>query len=303
MRRFLPSLLLALVALLVPVGAVAVWADTGIEDTGRYVDTMAPLADDPDVQKAVTDRLTSEIMKQIDLGPLQDGAERLLGETARSFAGTDAYDKAWNTVGRVTHDALRDALAADKGSGDTVTLDLAPVTAELKQRLTDDGVPLAGRIPVVHTDITLLRTDQLDTWRTVHRFLAPAARWLPPMTALLAVGAVLLAVRGRRLLTTALAGLALVAGALLLALTLAVAHNLALTDLPQDVSRAAAEAVYSALTGALRTTAWTVGAVGLVVAVVAGGAWWLTGRRGGGGEGPLARSAHSPGGTADSPTG
>ncbi|MFI0978131.1 hypothetical protein ACH4SP_14175 [Streptomyces sp. NPDC021093] len=292
MRRFLPPLLLALVALLVPVNAVAVWADAGIEDTGRYVTTMAPLAEDPDVQKAVTDRLTSEIMKQVDLGPLQNGAERLLGEAARSFAGTDTYDKAWNTVSRVTHDALRNALTADKGSGDTVALDLAPVIAELKQRLTDDGVPLAGRIPVVHTDITLLRTDQLDTWRTVYHTLAPTARWLPPVTALLVVGSILLAVRGRRLLTTALAGLALVAGALLLALALAVAHNLALTDLPQDVGRAAAEAVYSTLTGALRTTAWAVGAVGLVVAAGAGGAWWVAGRRRE--SGPLTRSAHSP---------
>ncbi|MFJ6696550.1 hypothetical protein ACIQM4_10805 [Streptomyces sp. NPDC091272] len=279
MRRFLPLLLLVLAALLVPVSAVAVWANAEIEDTGRYVDTMAPLAHDPEVQKAVSSRLTSEVVKQIDLGPLQNGAERLIGEAARSFTGTDAYATAWDTVSRVTHDAFADALAADKGSGDSVTLDLAPVTAEVKEQLQENGIPLAGRIPVVHTDITLLRTDQLDTWRTAYHLLIPAARWLVPLTVVLIAAAILLAVRGRRLLITALAGLALVAGALLLALVLAVAHNLSLANLPQDVSRAAGEAVYSALTAALRTTAWTVGAVGLVVAVVAWGAWWLSGRR------------------------
>ncbi|MCX5200182.1 hypothetical protein OG897_01705 [Streptomyces sp. NBC_00237] len=279
LRRFLPAVLLALVALLVPVGAVAVWADAEVEDTGRYVATMAPLADDVDVQQAVAARVTEEIMKQVDLGPLQNGAERLVGEAARSFAGTEPYRRAWNTVTRVTHDAFRDALTAERGSGDRVRLDLAPVTAELKKQLRDDGVPLAGRIPVVHTDLTLVETDQLDAWRSVYGFLEGAARWVPVAVGVLVVGAVAVAVRGRRLLTVALAGGACVVGALLLALLLAVAHNLTLSHLPEDVSRAAGEAVYATVTGGLRAAAWWVGAVGLGVAVVAGGAWWFAGRR------------------------
>jgi hypothetical protein len=278
LRTCLSLLLLVLVALLVPVGAVAVWADHKVEDTGRYVETMAPLADDPDVQRAVVERLTSEIMRKIDLGPLQNGTERLLGDAARSFTGTDAYRKAWNTVNRVTHDAFRDALAEPPGSGDTVTVDLAPVTEELKQQLETDGVPLAGRVPVVHTDITLVRTDQLDTWRTVHRLLAPAARWLPPAALVAAVLAVLVAVRGRRTTTAALAGLALTAGALLLALLLAVTHNLTLSHLTEEIGRPAAEALYSTVTAALRTTAWTAGVAGPAVAAVAWGAHWAAGR-------------------------
>ncbi|WP_433546585.1 hypothetical protein ACQPZG_16925 [Streptomyces sp. CA-294286] len=281
LRTCLSVLLLVLVALLVPVGAVAVWADREVEDTGRYVETMAPLADDPDVQNAVAERLTSETMKRIDLGPLRDGTERLLGEAARSFTGTDAYRTAWNTVNRVTHDAFRDALAAPRGSGDTVTVDLAPVTEELKRQLAADGVPLAERLPVVHTDIVLVRTDQLDTWRSVHRFLAPAGRWLPPLVLALAALAVLLAPPGRRLHTLAFAGLALTAGALLLALTLAITHNLALSHLTTEIGAPAAEALYSTVTAPLRTTAWAVGAAGTVVAVVAWGARWATGRRSG----------------------
>ncbi|MFD3516872.1 hypothetical protein [Streptomyces sp. NPDC058657] len=279
MRRFLPGLLLVLATLLVPLAAFSVWADAEIDDTGRYVATMAPLADDPDVQQAVATRLTSEIMSQVDLGPFQDGAGRLIGDAVRSFTGTDAYRTAWNTVSRVTHDAFRDALAAPAGSGNAVTLDLAPVTEELKARMTADQVPLAEQIPVVHTDITLVRTDSLDEWRSAYGWLAPAARLLPGVVALLVVAAVLLAVRGRRLRTVALAGLAAVLGAVLLALLLVLAHNLALSHLPEDIGRPAAEAVYGELTAALRTTAWVIGVAGLVVALVAGGAEWLTGRR------------------------
>ncbi|GAA3488523.1 hypothetical protein [Streptomyces cremeus] len=279
LRRFLPVALLALVALLVPLGTVAVWARAEVQDTGRYVDTMAPLADDPDVQKAVVTRLTGEIMRQVDLGPLQNGAERLIGEAARSFTGTQSYRNAWNTVQRVTHDAFRDALAAERGSGDRVLLDLAPVTAELKQRLTDDGVPFAGRIPVVHTDLTLVETDRLDTWRSVYAFLRGAAWWAPVAAVLLAVAAVALSVRGRRLPALATAGGAVVLGALLLALVLAVAHNLVLSHLPEDLSRAAAEALYATATGRLRTAGWWLGLAGLAVALSAGGLWWVRGRR------------------------
>ncbi|MBB6438215.1 hypothetical protein [Streptomyces candidus] len=283
LRTYLPVLLLLLVALLVPVGVVAVWADREVEDTGRYVETMAPLADNPDVQRAVAERLTSETMKKIDLGPFQDGTERLLGEAARSFTGTDAYRTAWNTVNRVTHDAFRDALAAPRGSGDTVSVDLAPVTEELKQQLAADGVPLAGSIPVVHTDIVLVRTDQLDTWRTAHRFLAPAGRWLPPLVLALAALAVLLAVPGRRLHTLAFAGLALTAGALLLALALTITHDVALSHLTAETGAPAAEALYSTVTSPLRSTAWAAGAAGLALAALTWAARWVAGRRGGGG--------------------
>ncbi|MFF0745120.1 hypothetical protein ACFYVL_32440 [Streptomyces sp. NPDC004111] len=289
MRRFLPVVFLVLAALLLPCAAVAVWAEREIDDTGRFVATMAPLADDTDVQQAVATRLTTEVMRQVDLGPLQEGAGRMLGEAVRSFTGTDAYRKAWNTVSRVTHDAFRDALTAPRGSGDAVTLDLAPVTEELKARLTADKVPLAGQLPVVHTDIELVRTESLDEWRGAYERLGAAARWLPWAVAALVVAAVVLAVRGRRLHTVALAGLAVLVGALLLALLLAVAHNLALSDLPDDLSRPAAEALYAAFTASLRTVAWVAGVVGLAVAVVAGGAGWLTGRRKRG-----TRSDHSP---------
>ncbi|MFI5803527.1 hypothetical protein [Streptomyces sp. NPDC051561] len=276
-------LLLALAALLVPVAAVSVWADREIDDTDAYVAQMAPLAENTEVRQAVATRLTTEIMKQIDLGPLQDGAGKLLADAAQSFTGTDAYRQAWNTVNRVTHDAFRDALAAPVGSGDAVTLDLAPVTEELKAQLQADNVPLAGRIPVVHTDITLARTDQLDTWRGVYKWLSPLAGWLPWVVLALVVAAVLVAGwgqgAGRWLFGLAGGGVAVVVGASLLALVLAVAHNLALSSLPADVSRAAAEAVYSTLTGPLRTAAWVLGGAGLVVAVGAGAARLLVRRR------------------------
>ncbi len=54
----------------------------------------------------------------------------------------------------------------------------------------------------------------------------------------------------------------------------AVCRRLTLDDLPPDIDRAAAGAVYDALTAFLRTTAWVVLVAGLAVALAA----WVTGR-------------------------
>lgn len=69
-------------------------------------------------------------------------------------------------------------------------------------------------------------------------------------------------------------GLGLAVGAVLLWVAVVLCRRLTLDDLPADVDRAAAEAVYDALTAFLRTTAWVVLAVGLAAALAA----WLMGR-------------------------
>ncbi|NEA77415.1 hypothetical protein G3I68_43615, partial [Streptomyces sp. SID13588] len=158
------------VAVLVPLSALAVWADREIGNTDRFVSTMAPLAADTDVQSAVADRVADEIMKQIDLGPLQGGAAQLLNDAVGSYTGTAGFQRVWNTVIRTAHRTLIDALN-DSDGGDTVKLDLAPVTVQVKQQLTDQGLPFADQIPVNHTEITVLESDRLGTWRDVFHAL------------------------------------------------------------------------------------------------------------------------------------
>ncbi|MEV6409842.1 hypothetical protein AB0M58_44295, partial [Streptomyces bobili] len=69
-------LLILLAALLSVLSVIAVWANSIVRDTDRYVATVGPLASDPDVQKAVTNRVTDAVLGQIDVdalvGQLQD---------------------------------------------------------------------------------------------------------------------------------------------------------------------------------------------------------------------------------------
>ncbi|MFD9358265.1 hypothetical protein [Streptomyces sp. NPDC060031] len=270
MRTFLSAVLIGLVALLVPASAVAYWADHELGSADRYTAAMSPLAGNPAVQGVVVTQAARGLSGQIDAGPFQGGVDALLGEALHSFVGTPAYRTAWDAANRAAHAAFLQALTT--GHGDAVTIDLAPVIEQVKGVLVEDGVPLADRIPVTHISVKVMEYDNLGALRKGFRMLQIAGIWLPVLTLVLAAAAIALAVHRRRAVIAT--GLGLAVGAALLGLAVGVCRRLTLDDLPADVDRPAAEAVYDALTAFLRTTAWVVLAIGLATALAA----WLTGR-------------------------
>ncbi|QDQ12677.1 hypothetical protein [Streptomyces spectabilis] len=274
LRAALSTVLLVLGCLLVPLGVVSTWAAYEIQDTDRYVATMAPLSSDPDVRAAVADAVTDSVVKEIDAGPLQSTVESFVRDAVRSFTETAAFRTAWNAANRAAHAAVEQALEND--SDGEVSIDLAPITQQVKQQLSEAGVPFADRIPVRHTEVTVMKAQDLSDYRKVFRMLQAAGLWLPVAAAVFAVGGILLAARRRRAVLATALGAA--AGAAALAAAVAAGRALTLDDLPPDVSRAAAGAVYDALTRTLWVTAWVLVGLGLLVAA---GVWWLSRGRAG----------------------
>ncbi|MFJ3141175.1 hypothetical protein ACIPJM_01730 [Streptomyces halstedii] len=276
----LSAVLVVLLALLVPFGALAAWVDLELDDTDRYLAAVSPLASDPGVQDTVATLVTDAAMKNIDVGPLQDTLGDFLYDTARSFTTTEAFQRAWDGANRTAHQAVKADLHGENGRA--VTIDLAPVVERVRQELIDDGVPFADLIPVRHTTITLLPADRADELRSTFRFLRDAGVWPAVGTAVLLVLVVGLASvrRGLRgaLGATAVAGAGLALGAVLLRLAVAAGRSRVLDQVPSD-DRDGASAVYDALTASLRTTVWAVLAAGLVLAVGAGAGRILTARR------------------------
>ncbi|MGW7272334.1 hypothetical protein ACWGH5_17615 [Streptomyces sp. NPDC054864] len=271
-RRPLSAVLLVIAVLLVPLGALSTWAKYEIEDADAYVATMAPLASDPDVRDAVAGAVTDSVMKEIDVGPLQGTVESFVRDAVRSFTGTKAFKMAWDAANRAAHDAVQEALS-DRSDGGAVTIDLAPITEQVKRQLGADGVPFADRIPVTHTEVTLMESSDLGPFGKGFHMLQVAGLWLPVAAVILAVAGIFLAVHRRRAVIRTALGAAL-AGAVL-AVAVMVGRGLTLDDLPKDVSRPAAEAVYDALTLTLSVAGWVILGVGLVVALAA----WLLRRR------------------------
>ncbi|ELP71333.1 hypothetical protein ACKI1I_02440 [Streptomyces turgidiscabies] len=281
LRSALSAVLIALACFLLPFGALSAWAAYGLADTDRYVTTMAPLAQNPYVQDAIADNVGAGIVHAVDVGPLEGTVNHFVQDAVHSFTRTEAFRTAWDTANRATHEAVLRALRNDPdrqrpygryGGEAAVTIDLAPVTAQVKRQLTVDHVPLASRIPVAHTEVAVLPAQDLVPLRKGFRVLEVAGFWLPVAAGVLAVAGIALAVRRRRAITATALGTAL--GGALLGVALAVARRLTLTDLPPGVSAPAAGAVYDALTATLRTVSWLLLALGLVVAL----GMWITQR-------------------------
>lgn len=273
LRNALSAALVALACLLAPCGAFAAWAAYGLADTGRYVSTMAPLAADPDVREAVADALGDGVVRELDAGPVRSTLGPFVQDAVRSFTRTEAFRTAWEAGNRALHDAVLRALREDRPTARPVTVDLAPVAAQVKRKLTADHMPYAHRIPVEHTEVAVMPAEEVAGLRKGYHVLDAAARWLPLASVALAVTGIAFAARRRRALTATGLGTAL--GGALLALAVVVGRRLTLADLPDDLHRPAAGAVYDALTATLRTASWLLLALGLTVALAS----WLAARR------------------------
>ncbi|MFF1837877.1 hypothetical protein ACFVXE_27250 [Streptomyces sp. NPDC058231] len=298
-RSFFAVLLILLAALLTPLSAVAAWARNDVGDTDRYVAMVTPLASDPDVQHAVSKRVTDVLMTHLDVhslvqqvapadrpvldkalgrlsAPLTAGITDFVQGTVDKFVASDAFEKVWVGLNRNAHAAVVKALTGSGGGAvkltdDTVVIDLAPVIDRVKRLLVDQGLTIAAKIPEVHTDFTVLTSDAIGKAKKGFLVLQLAGFWLPLLTLLLAAGGVLLAVRRRRALVTA--ALAVAVGGAVLGLALSVFRAFYLDSLPDTVSQPAAASVFDALVVYLRGVVRLVVTLGVVVALAA----WLSG--------------------------
>ncbi|OON75575.1 hypothetical protein [Streptomyces tsukubensis] len=269
MRKFLSAVLIVVACVLVPAGCLSVWAKYEIGDTDRFVAATAPLAENDDVRGAVADAVTGGVMTQVDGGPLDASLRSFVHAAAESFTGSPPFKAAWDAAVRGAHGVVEDALASDQGRD--ISVDLGPVTEQVKSQLVDHGVALADRIPVNHTEITFVESKELGTVRKVFRAFQRAGPWPAVAAVVLAAGGIGLARRRRGTLMLTALGFAL--GGAALRVLVAVARGLTMDSLPSDVSRPAAGAGYDALTATLRTASWSLVIGGVALALIT----WLSG--------------------------
>ncbi|MFF8670108.1 hypothetical protein [Streptomyces sp. NPDC015242] len=296
--RSLGSVLLALLAgLLSLLSVVAVWANSVVQDTDRYVGTVGPLASDPDVQKAVTNRVTAVVLARIDVdalvkeltdaaaqqgvpprvaqllgdldGPIESGLEQLVGSTVERVVTSSAFETVWADANRRAHAALDKALTGRSDSAveledNQVVVDLGPIVGNVKERLVDAGLKAAEKIPAVRTDFVVLASEDVGTVKTYVRVLQILGGWLPVITLLVAAAGIYVAFNRRHALIGA--ALAVFVAMLVLGIGLTVARDVYLDHLPPGASEAAAGSVYDALVRFLRAGVRALAAVALFTA-------------------------------------
>ncbi|NUS90245.1 MAG: hypothetical protein HOY75_48040, partial [Streptomyces sp.] len=290
------SVLLVLAVLLAPLAVVATWAHEEVSDTGRYVQTVAPLASDPAVQSAVTDRLTKRVVDNVDVagvtaaltkaldrvgapprvadsarlltGPLKTALTTAVHDVVAKVVHSDQFAQVWTAANRRAHAAVVKVLTGEGPSavqarGNTIVLDIGTLIDNVKHRLVHEGYARAAHIPTVERTVPLLKTDKLDKAQNAMRLLNVLGVWLPITALVLAALAVGTAPAHRVALMSVGIGVAVMM--LVLLVGLAVLRRVYLdsvppTTLPED----AAATIYDTFVRFLRESTRTI----LVIAVI-----------------------------------
>jgi hypothetical protein len=288
-----------LAVLLTTPAVVAFWGQRTLNDAQRYLDTVGPLVNSPEVQDAIATTVTNAIEQQVDIeavlnevfagvidrprlqklvGPLSGAINGLIDREVRAFVASDAFADIWVRVNTRAQQALVRLLKGEETGavsvqGDQVVLDVSDVIDQVKQRLVARGLTIVENVPIPDKDrqIVLLTAPQLKQARTIYAFANPVARWLILVVAALYLAAFLLSRRRPRM--TVIIGVALVANALLLAWALSIGRQLFINELAGTVFGPASSVFYDTL-GAYLERGWHVLAwLGLILMVVG----WFTG--------------------------
>lgn len=295
-RSIVSTVLIVLGVVLAPISVASVWAHNQIADTDRFVATAGPLAQDPAVQSAITDRLTDVVFTYVDVTALTNQAvdalqarglppqasQRLRGLAAPlasslrgfvhdrvgQFVASPTFAQLWNRALTGVHQRLNSVLS---GNSSTVTvsqgkvmLDLGPFIDQVKQRLVAQGFAPAGAIPSVHPTVAVADASTLVRAQTGYRLLDKVATWLPWLALVLIAAGIYLARGHRAALRNA--GLGVAFSMLVLAAVLLVARGAIVGTVPER-STAAVAASFDIMVAFLRAGLRTIFVVGIVVAV------------------------------------
>jgi hypothetical protein len=295
-------LVITLGCLLAPLSVVSTWLDSQLTDTDAYVETVAPLIDDPAVQEALAAAVTSEVIERLDVQdataealqalvdrtelpplieerlvglsvPITNGVEGFVTDQVDSLVASEEFQTAWVEANRVAHEELvatltgtqDGAIQVDEG---TVSVNIAPFVQVVKDRLVDRGFEVAERIPDVQASFVVLQSADLARAQSLFAVLDTLGTVFPFIVLAVLAGGVLLAPDRRRALVGA--GLGLAAAMVLLGAALALLRAGYLSAVPTDLlPRDAAETIFDTLVRFLRTGLRGVLLLGLVVAAAA----------------------------------
>ena len=287
-RRILVGFLVVLGCVLAPLSVLSVWMKTTLLDTDRYVSTVTPLSDDPDVQQALANRITNAITQNADLETkiadalpskaafaapaIASGLEQYVNAAALKIVQSDQFDKLWTDANRRAHPQIVALLEGKEGKrlsakNGEIVLTLGPIAEKVQGVLDKAGIDVFSNTSGP-PQIVLFSSSDLKSAQGATDLLQKSAWVLPVLTILAFAVAIALSGNRRRTVLRSALGIALGMGILLVGLN--TGRHFYLDALPSSVSRPAATAVYDQLLSFLRLALRTAFVLAIVVAI---GAW------------------------------
>jgi hypothetical protein len=298
-RTALAVLLITLACVLAPVSVASVWARSQVTDTNRWVETMAPLAQEPAVQEAITTNLTNVVFQYVDVKgitdqavaaltdrgvvppavasqlqalavPLASGVMSFTHDRIEQVVQSDTFAQAWEQANRTAHQELVAALTGQSSTvvlqGDAVTVNIAAFVNVVKERLVAGGFELAAKIPAVNASFTVFQSADLSKVQTGFNLVNTLGYWLPFILVALA-GLGIYVARNHRLAFIG-AGLGAALAMLLTGFALQYARSKYLQGVPAAVLPPdAAAVIFDTVVRFLREAIRALAVLGVVVAL------------------------------------
>ncbi len=287
--------ILIIATLLFPIALTAHWGNRTLNDPDQYAASVAPLAQDQSIQKAVGTVLTGAIVKQLDLqakipeflppkleplsGAIAGAVNAFIGTAVDKLLASEQFQQLWVALNKKLAEGLVRALQGDEDGavslqGKEVVLDTGDLILVVKQQLLDKGLSIADKItvpPAADRQIVLLDAPALAEVRTIYKFTSPIAQYGIYFVFLLYLLAIFISTRRMRGLM--LTGISLLIGAILLRIGLSIGQSSIGVALAATPFAGLEAAFWGSLTQYLRTALEATFAMGLIFALVG----WLGG--------------------------
>jgi len=273
------------------ISVLSIWVGRLALDTNTWVDTSDQLLQDDEVRAVLAATLTDKLYSSVDVagqlravlppaaqslaGPAAAGLRELTERRANQFLTRPRVVQAWSDANRVAHEQFVSIVKGESTTVQTqngdVVLVLRPLLAQLAEQV---GLPsVETRLPPDAGTVVIMKSDQLDALQTIMKILDAVASWLWAVALALWALAVYLS-PGRRLKTLRGIAFGLLFVGLAVLAVIRVGGNLVVDSLVKvQANEPAAENVFGIITAALRTSAWTLVAVAIIL--ILGG--WLSG--------------------------
>lgn len=295
LRRATTALLIFLGCLLGSLSVAIVWLHEIVADTGRYVETVAPLSADPAIKDAVATQATNELLRHVDAGqiarealpqragfladPIAGAFDSFVYQQVRDILDSPEFSTFWKESNRRAHQLVLQVIT---GKGETVfaedgkvNLDLGNLLEDIKRKLAERGIFLFQNVSFEGSagEFTIFESPQITQAQKAVGFMDRLAFWLPLLALAFWSAGILLA--GSRRLAILWAGLGLAIGMVALQLGLQTGRNAYLGAIEQGdrVNVAAATSFFDIIVRTLLTSirgAFALGLLGAAAAFLAG---------------------------------
>ncbi len=301
-RGVASGILIAVMALALPLAATAAWAQGAVLDTDRFVATAAGLREDPAVQETVVAATTRAIITGIDVetrtrdglegladrlglpsrtaellpslgGPIAHAIEEFVADQVATVVASERFAQLWETSIRGLHGQLLAVLRGDDSAvlgvdEGLLSLQIGVVVDAARDRLLANGFDLARFIPDSQATLPLIQLDPpaVAAARAVYRTLNTSTVLLPAVAILALAGAILIAPGRTRAVRRA--GLAAAIAGLAMVLCVHLGTGALASALTGPLQAPGADRVAALLLDGLRTAAWLIVAAGVLVAAI-----------------------------------